>query len=321
MSILETLKFKNIDAAPAQVVDEMTVVPLVGENRGDIAEPEALVFQRTNNYGSMVYKNEDEEKSTIVPSNMMVRGPSAQDHAMSGSGIIQAKGRVTFNNACCIEETQGGFLTDSNNEYDILPVGLRKKLLSLEKRKMKKYNKLWPEIAGWLQHSGASSSRAHLRYFYDNPVIKESLETFSAEFEPVSYQIGAIILFQEKIVGIEIMPSVAHWEIYWKLLIRGCYGAELIKQKNEGTIKPSALQMPDFPNVVASPNALISIVDDFEKNIRHSAIQQLSSIQVKGVIDLGKKSDLHTGLVQTTAGGGGDIILQKDEPIYLSLVV
>lgn len=320
MSILKTLNFTKIDAGPVQIVDEMTVVPLVGENRGDVAEPFSLKFTRTSDYGSMVYSNTDEEKSAIVPCNFMVRGPGAQDHAMAGSGIVLANKTVTFNDACCIESSQGGYLSEQNNEYDILPIELRKKLLPLSVRNEHDYEKLWKHISSWLRGVGVGSS-AHLRYFYDNKQIRQSLEEFSAEFEPVVGQIGAVVLFQEKIVGIEIMPSVDHWSAYWKLLIRGCYGAELIRQKKLKKIRPGSLSMPQFPNVVTDPNQLTKIVENFADGIRDDIIKQLDTIHLDSAIQVGRDGDLETALVKTTTGGGGDIILQKDEPIYLSVVV
>jgi len=73
------------------------------------------------------------------------------------------------------------------------------------------------------------------------------LEEFAAEFEPVEGQIGAIIMFSGVPVGIEIMPSEGHWETYWKHLIRGCYGAEMLRLKMIGKLKPSALILPEIP--------------------------------------------------------------------------
>lgn len=320
MSILETLNFSNINAGTVQVVDEMTVVPLTGENRGRIAEPLSLKFQRTTNYGSMVYKNTDEEFATIVPTHIMVRGTGAQDHAMAGSGIVTAKKTVTFNNACCIESSQGGYLQDQDNEYDILPIELRKKLLPLSARNEESYSKLWPNIQSWLKGTGVGHA-AHLRFFYDNPQIKESLEMFSAEFEPVSGQIGAIILFQERIVGIEIMPTILHWDAYWKLLIRGCYGAELIRLKKLKQISPAKLQLPTLPSVITDPRQISTVVDKFTDDIREDVIKKLDSVHLKTVQKIGNVDDFETNLLSTTSGGGGDLITQIDEPIYLSLVV
>jgi hypothetical protein len=320
MSILKTLNFSKIDAGPVQVVDEMTVVPLVGENRGNVAEPFSLKFERTSNYGSMVYKNIDEEKAAIVPLNLMVRGPGAQDHAMSGSGIVSANKTYTFKNACCIESSQGGLLSDKDNEYDILPIELRKKLLPVNIRNGYSFNKLWPDIEKWLSGLGVGRS-AHLRYFYDNKQIKQSLEEFSSEFEPVIGQIGAVILFQENIVGIEIMPSTDHWMAYWKLLIRGCYGAELLRMKKLKLIREATLQMPSFPKVITDPTELTKIVENFTDGIRQDVIKKLDAISIKSSSFIEYNKDGFETVLLETKTGGGDLIIQNHEPIYLSMVV
>jgi len=321
MSILKTLGFLNLDAGEVQIVDEMTVVPLLGEDLGEVAEPLSLKFKRTDDYGSMVYENTDKERSTIIPTNIMVRGLSAQDHAMAGSGVITADKTVVFKNACCIESSQGGYLSDENNDYDILPIALRKKLIPLSMRNDKKYDKLWSSIKNWLKGIGVDSYDAHLRYFYDNPEIKKSLEIFSAEFEPLLYQIGAIILFKEKIVGIEIMPTIAHWSVYWKLLIRGCYGSELIRLKRLGRIKPSELEMPIFPKNITDPEQLTPIVNSFTANIRKDIIKKLNSITLKHTLPIDKIEEFETVLLKTSSGGGGDLITQNDKSIYLSMVI
>ena len=321
MSIFETLKFTDINAGIIQSVHEMTVVPLVGKDLGEVAEPLSLKFKQTNNYGSMIYHNTDKERSAIIPSNIMVRGLSAQDHAMSGSGVVLATKTKTFNNACCIESSQAGYLGEEGNDYDILPIELRKKLIPLKMRNKKSYDKLWGEITSWLSKTGVSRgmNNAHLRYYYDDPKIKESLETFSASFEPVEGQIGAIILFEDKIVGIELMPSVLHWESYWKLLIRGCYGAELLRQKKLGIIKTSKIKMPEFEkNEILGHLELV--VDNFVSDIRTDILKKVESISVKNASSLSINKDLETVLIETDSGGG-DLIIQDGRPVYLSLVV
>ena len=46
-SIFDILNFKGrgIGIGPVQSVDEMTVIPLVGDDRGDVATPESLKFE------------------------------------------------------------------------------------------------------------------------------------------------------------------------------------------------------------------------------------------------------------------------------------
>ena len=320
-SIFDILNFKGkgIGLGPVQSVDEMTVIPLVGDNRGDVAEPESLVFQKTSSYGSMVFKNED-DRPAIVPTNYMVRGTGAQDHAMVGSGIVLSKRTKTFNTACCIEETQGGYLSDKDNQVDVLPVELRRNLLSLTMRKEHHYGKLWPSIKTWLSGLGLNRSRAaHLRDFYDNSDIRKDLELFAAEFEPVDGQIGAIIMFSGTPVGLEIMPTTAHWDAYWKQLLRGCYGSELIRLKKLGQLAPSALVLPAIPKQ-ASPDEVKTILNDFVRKLQEEIIPIVQGIDVKGDRSISKNGNLETRLI-TTNTGGGDAILQDSELIYFSLVL
>lgn len=319
MSILDDLKFKNLNIKGVQTDDEMMVVPIVGVDRGEVAEPKHLEFKGTSNYGSMVFLNKDpQKKPAIVPANLLVRGRAAQDHAMAGSGIITTK-QKTFQNACCVEETQGGFLSQ-NVEKDILPVELRKKFLSNELRRRRDYSKLWPSIKEWLMGLKVRGRNAHIRYFYDSDVYKEKLEEFAASFEPVPNQIGAVILFSGIPVGIEIMPTQEHWNHYWKYLIRGCYGAEMIRLKELGKLQPSALVLPDIPDNTTIEDAE-RILEEFEIHVRDSIIPLIENIALKSTQNLTQDGSITSSLVKTTTGGGGDVITQGSEPIYLSLVL
>lgn len=320
-SIFDILKFDGINIGKVQIVDEMSVVPLIGKNRNSIAEPSYLQFQKTSNYGSMVFKNTDTNKPAIVPTHIMIRGVGAQDHAMSGSGIVAPLKSKTFISACCIEESQGGYLNNSNNDEDILPIELRKCLLNIGKRSEQAYNKLWSDIRDWMKGICAiKGHRAHLRDFYDNKNIKKSLEEFAAEFEPVDGQIGAVILFGGVPVGLEIMPTENHWNTYWKHLIRGCYGAELIRLKDLGKIKPSTLILPDIPND-AQPDQVQLILEEFAKHLREEITPLLENINISSNSKLSSSDGLETRLLTTSTGGGGDVILDGLEPIYISLVI
>jgi len=317
-SIFERLNFKNIGLGRVQSVDEMTVVPLVGPDRGNIASPESLNFQSTTQYGTMVFENTDPINPAIVPANIMERKMGGQDHAMAGSGIVKNRSSQSFNNACCIEESQGGYLRGKGDE-DILPIALRKTLLNIEKRRKGDYTKLWPDIKRWLR-GVVTSSRAHLRYFYDSEHFKEKLEQFAAEFEPVENQIGAVILFAGVPVGIEIMPTAEHWEAYWQQLVRGCYGAEMLRLKKLGKLKPSALILPEIPED-ADADEVEKILTNFSEKIQKDVIPLLDNITPSGSNVIQQTDNLKTVLLSTGSGGGGDMIQQDATPIYLSLVL
>ena len=63
MSLLDKLDFINkLELGDVQSVDEMTVVPLIGELRQNVAPPESLQFTRTTTYGSMEFKNTNKHR-------------------------------------------------------------------------------------------------------------------------------------------------------------------------------------------------------------------------------------------------------------------
>jgi hypothetical protein len=323
MTIFKKLKFTGIEIGNVQSVDEMTIVPILGDDRGEVAAPEHLKFRSTTNYGTMVFDNDDPALPAIVPTNMMVRGKGAQDHAMAGSGVVNASSSRQFDTACCIEESQGGYLNSSGNDEDVLPIDLRRSLLQPSLREANSYSKLWGKIKTWLRGLPISgrSGAAHLRYFYDTPDIKDALEQFAAEFEPVDGQIGAVIMFSGVPVGIEIMPSNEHWEAYWKLLLRGCYGAEMLRLKMLGKLKESALVMPEIP-AEATPQEVKQTLESFSQHLRQEILPILESIDVRSQKLASRDSgSLQTSIVRTTSGGGGDLIQQGNVPIYLSLVL
>ena len=324
MSIFENLGFSDLGIGPLQSDDEMTVVPIVGPSRGNIAGPENLRFSRTSGYGTMVFKNDDPDRPAIVPTNFMVRGKGAQDHAMAGSGVVASRRSAEFDNACCVESTQGGLLRPDGNDEDILPIELRKALLDPSVRSRTKYDKLWSRISSWMEgilpgQRRLGRDRAHIRDFYDEPSVKKALEDFAASFEPVENQIGAVIMFAGVPVGIEIMPSPEHWEAYWKYLIRGCYGAEMVRLKALGKIRPSALILPEFPKD-APPDQVEKILGDFSTHIQEEVLPLLKDIQINSQ-ELGHTGSLRTSLLHTDSGGGGDMIKEDETPVYLSLVL
>jgi hypothetical protein len=323
-SLLETLNFvKNLAIGGVQSDEEMTVLPLVGSSLGNIAAPESIKFRRTTTYGSMEFDNQDNKRPGIVPSHMMVRGHGAQDHAMSGSGVVLAASKKLFQNACCIESSQGGYFSGQDVEEDILPIELRKCLLEPSLRQKNDYSKLWGSIRTWLsglRNIRPGNNRAHLRDFFDQPNYKEALEDFAAAFEPVEGQIGALILFNGVPVGLEIMPSAEHWTAYWKWLIRGCYGSQLIKLKETGKLPSSTMILPNLEKDT-SPEQVKEIMTQFIDNIKLSIAPMLESIQVASQNRINSSGNMITELIRTEDGGGGDVIIQDSKPVYLSIVL
>lgn len=325
MSIFKLLKFDDVNISGLQCVDEMMLVPLVGTTKSEIAEPQDLSFISTTDYGTMRFRNNDEQRSAIVPSNIMVRGKDAQDHAMSGSGVVKAISSTSFKNACCIESSQGGYLTDSkDNFYDILPLDLRRDFCNDRDLYARiGYDKIWKAIGIWLKgalNDDDGSPDSHLNFFYNDKDTKNELENFAAEFEPIENQIGALILFSGVPVGLEIMPTAAHWDFYWKLLIRGCYGAELIRMKRMKRINPVVHNFPDLTDC-KNIETIEEKMDEYIFKIQNSIPQMLDRIDISSKTKIGRKTHLVTDFLKLSTGGGGEVIHQDNHPIYLSLVL
>jgi hypothetical protein len=316
MNIFDKLGFKKLDYGSIQSVDEMTIIPILGDDRTkNTSNPHNIKFNRTTGYGSMVFENTDSAGYGIIPSNTMILSEQrAQDHAMSEVGIVVAGNTTTFKNACCVQSSQGGYLDGSkdNNEYNILPLELRKKLLSTTLRNEEKFSKLWKNIEDWMKGVPNISRGGHLEYFFKP--FKKELEDFVAEFEPVENQIGSVILFNEKPVGLEIMPTVSYWNVYWKWIIRGCYGAQLLKLKKANQIQPSKIKLPELTGDV------VDTIEKFFDELKTTFLNKLSFAENEVVSKKLKNKEIYQKLIKF-GSGGGDLIIEEGTPTYLSAIL
>jgi len=326
MNILENLGFTDLEFGKRTKVDQMTVIPIIGDDLTDeVARPEYLAFEGNDSYGDMNFINRDENYEAIVPSNLMVISEeSAQDHALSGIEVVPGGQTVKNNYACCIQESQGGQLTrEGMHEYNVLPLSLRKHCLSKSFRSNTGYDKLWPEIKNFL--SGVpgvtDQNQGHLENFF-RPFAKK-LSDMISEFEPIDNQLGAIIMFNDEIVGVEVMPTEAHWSRHWEWVIRGCYAAELLKLQKTDKIAESSVSMPELPD---DPNKAIEVWAAHLKSVEDAVETDLTDIKLAGKTE----SDTHgqrfrAEMFKTKRGGtkgGGDVVYdtKKNMPIYVSMV-
>ncbi|KKN62409.1 hypothetical protein LCGC14_0512060 [marine sediment metagenome] len=305
MTIFEKLGFNDLEFGEVQSVDEMTVLPIVGEDRNEgISNPEEVTFQETSNYGSMVFQNTGDGIGIIPSNTMIISEKAAQDHAMSDVGLVPTKEKISFNNAVCIQSSQGGQLSNKKNQYDILPLELRKALLNTDLRYQEEYSKLWDSIEKFLADIPEVRQSAHLEYFF-RPYEKE-LNDFVGEFEPIENQLGAAIFFNMQPVGIEIMPSNKHWEYYWRWILRGCYGAQLLKLRLTNKISPQKLDFKDD---------IESFINDFTSSLIKQ-VNKLPELSLIGQLDIGgfQKRFVLSG------NTGGDIVVRNNQAVYASIV-
>lgn len=229
---------KGLTPGDTQTVGNMTVIPLISDIIDNtIASPKVLEME-TQGYGTVVVYNtgtDDESGLTISPvGNMIITRQAAQNHTLPDMKIIKKGKRLSFANAACIQETQGGYIRRDKYRIMLLPLALRED--ALKTRKEHNHGKLWNPIRRFNQSLGLRNI-GHMEYFIKN--YKKEMDAFVAQFEVVPNQVGAIILIDGEVVGIERCPNYHFFKTMWKPLIRECYGSMSIQKA-----KASGYQVP-----------------------------------------------------------------------------
>jgi len=223
MNIQEVLK--GTQPGKLQSVGYMQIIPLISELVDDnFISPEGLEIG-TSGYGNMIIKNTDNGLPTILPFGAgYIVNQSAQDHATPTAKIIRAKQQVSLDNAACIQQNQGGLISKGNHKMSIIPWAIKE--VALTTRKKESYSKLWPSITEFNTSLGLMD-RGHLEDFLNK--FKSDLDEFVGQFEIVHNQIGAIILMNGHVMGIERTPNYNFWKQLWRPLIRESYGSLAIQ--------------------------------------------------------------------------------------------
>ena len=255
-TLRETLR--GCETGRLQSVGYMQVIPLVSQLSDDrfVSPVQIGADVNTTSYGTLGFKN-DSKNVMIVPCHAgYVVKQKAQDHAMAHAGIVSPQRQRSYDTAMCIQAAQGGFIRNGDYRMMILPHSLRSKALAI--RKKKKYGKLWNDIADFNRSLGVKAE-GHLEYFLKS--FKKELDEFVAEFESVPNQIGAIVLIDNRVAGVERAPSHDYWMSIWPSLIRECYGSLAIEYAKtaSGTSEQRSNENP-FPKEICSLDELESII-------------------------------------------------------------
>ena len=222
-------------AGRIQTVGIMSVIPLIltddALDDDSYAAPNKAHFA-TRNYGEMVFENRDAQRPMIVPAHTAyVVKQAAQNHAMAHGGLVKAGATKRYDTACCIQQSQGGYISKGEHPMMILPHPLREQALKV--RSERSYGKLWPAITKFNQRFGLVGRGGHLEVFLEE--YSKELDEFVAEFELVPKQVGAIVMVNGHVVGVERGPGTKYWTAIWEPLVRTCYGSlALAVQEEEG---------------------------------------------------------------------------------------
>lgn len=301
-----------------QSVGYMQVIPLISDMVDDrFVSPEQGADVSTTDYGTLVFKNKTENIMIVPAEASYVHKDQGQDHAMTHAGLVKKKSQKSFNTAACIQETRGGLLNIKEGGFmSVLPFPLRESAAKVRTRGG--YSKMWPAITKLNQEMGLRSS-GHLEFFYDH--FRGELDQFVAEFELVDKQVGAIILINGKIVGVERTPSYSYWESVWPSLIRECYGSLAIIESKQGPPKVPATRS-DMPQI-GSIEELVGAVDFAEKQ-EHDSVKSIVKSVCNVEIDKTKIAGMNEEGFQVDSLAStrfvGQLVREDEKILYASVV-
>jgi hypothetical protein len=199
----------------------MTVVPVFGpDSNGRFVGPlSGLKLSQVRGYGNMELTNPASSGVAIVPLHMGYIQDGAQNHALCRSAFIAAGQKRMFDDACCVQAAQGGYLEGREQWFFILPVQLRNE--ALERRGQAGYSKIWDAISRLNQEFGLSG-RGHLEQIISRS--RARLTQYRSLFELMPQQTGALFFIKEKLAGVEIAPSASYFQEMWMPLVCFAYG-------------------------------------------------------------------------------------------------
>ncbi|MGP4025739.1 ARPP-1 family domain-containing protein [Actinomadura sp. 3N407] len=203
-----------------QQAGALTMVPISGPAHPGFTPPRTgLKLSRVTGYGRVELSNAADSGVAIVPLHIGYIQDRAQNHALCRSAFLAPGQSLLFDDACCVQESQGGYLAGADQWFFVLPLELRARALEL--RGVHGYSKLWDDISGLNARYGLAR-RGHLEQILSRkrPVLTQ----FRSRLEPQPGQVGALFLISGAFAGLEITPGPGYFAEMWTALVCFAYG-------------------------------------------------------------------------------------------------
>ncbi|MCF2529408.1 ARPP-1 family domain-containing protein [Yinghuangia soli] len=304
-----------------QSAGRMQVLPLLAGDAPttNLGDPAALGIS-TGDYGTLKFRN-DGPDHVLVPSHLAVMvSQKAQDHAMPRATLVGPGADLPYNAAMCIQQSQGGLISDGRHRLAVLPPSVREAASAMPAKPG--YDRLWPAVARFKSSAGLPGSADLVRFMKH---FADELDQFVAEFENVEDQIGAVVLMDGEVLGVERAPSHAYWNTMWEPLIRFCYGAEAVRREAAGVPASPVTRAPlatpaaggDGADPFSALAAALRAADTAEQGLVETATSEAAAQSVvvgvdESAADLAVGTVIGERLVGAYALAGGT-------PVYASL--
>lgn len=305
---------RGTKAGRMQSVGVMQIIPLLTDIPFTSLAPINTVEVGTQDFGTLVVSNDNNVPALVPANSAYLTKQRSQDHALPHLAILPAKTQELYLTAACVQQTQGGYMTSGQHPLIILPFRLRQS--AFETRNQSSYQKLWGKIRSFNGQMGVQSS-GHIDYFLD--AFQQQLSNFVAEFELVPKQIGAIILVNGRVAGIERGPNYSYWAGLWPTLIRDCYGSyALWIAKNRDVSQPFGREpLQDVDNL----DALIEELERAE-TVERGRVSQLITETGQEVLNITETNYMAGFEVQTVESRHfiGQTVIQGLQTVYASVI-
>ena len=303
---------QGFQASSPQTVGNMTLVPLVAQNTewlavGDLRD---VYLEQDQSYDTLVMATRSPH-ITIIPQGLVfITKERAQDRTLPSAHLVQTQKTC---HAFCVQSSQGGLMqrdTTKQREFHLLPAGVR--LAALNKRNQEGYSAIWEDLQAFNQKLKVPGN--FLVTFFQN--YQKQLAEFVSEFEPVSFQRGAVILINGEVVGVEVMPNSLAFLAMWEPLIRDCYGAEALLHSSSAPVA-----VPVIMEDVESLDDLVGAVEDLARRERAWAesVVEVALTQKEQLLKEESEGSFELYAVET-AEFEGQLVQRNGETLYLSLL-
>jgi hypothetical protein len=234
MTSLATIDLAGFRLGAPQRVDDLTVVPVFGPTYpGVLAPRDGVKLVRVDGYGTVVLRNPGSDGVALVPLHVGYVQDGAQNHALCRAAFLAPGQEVRFEDACCVQETTGGYLTERDQWFFTLPLELRAPALDLHGQA--NYSKLWPAIRAFNERYGLRG-RGHLELMLAGR--RAFLTQYRSRLELVAGQLGAAFIAGDRLVGLEVAPSPAYFADVWPALVCFTYGPLAMRGRRSAQAAP-----------------------------------------------------------------------------------
>jgi hypothetical protein len=297
-----------------QQAGALTMVPITGPAHPGIAPPRTgLKLTRVAGYGRVELRNGGDGVA-IVPLHIGYIQDAAQNHALCRSAFIAPGAALMFEDACCVQESQGGYLTERDQWFFVLPVELRARALEL--RGAQGYAKLWDDIAD-LNRSYGLARRGHLEQILSRK--RAQLTQFQSRLELQPGQLGAVFLVNGRFAGLELAPDPAYFAEVWMALVCFAYGAAAWHAEPAAPDRPVPYELAEGAGLAGLRAAL-----EHDRAQRLNAVLRELAALPAGPVAV-REEERYLGLRLSTVTGdhlAGQVVTDTtdhDRPVYASL--